>query len=147
MSAIARNDALPLTAAPSATRAPTASSAQMVGVLGIFTARGTQVFNEVIGKAAQVGGGSLASMLPLKCLLSMHRDIYGPFLLNMALPFISAFVIVVILIPATLLKRMDDRAVETELATRQARREAAARGDAGAVAFVPPLHEPIVYLH
>ena len=118
----------------------------MVGVLGIFKARGTQVFNEVIGKAAQVGGGSLASMLPLKCLLSMHRDIYGPFLLNMALPFISAFVIVVILIPATLLKRMEERAVETELATRQARREAAARGDAGAVAFVPPLHEPIVYL-
>ena len=58
----------------------------MVGVLGIFKARGTKVFNDVIGKASEVGGGSVTSILPIKCLLSANSDIYGSFLLNMALP-------------------------------------------------------------
>jgi hypothetical protein len=116
----------------------------MVGVLGIFKARGTKVFNDVIGKASEVGGGSVTSILPIKCLLSVNSDIYGSFLLNMALPVASALLVTLILIPTTLMTRCVERDVERELEKRKARREAAARGES--VGDVSPSHEPIVYL-
>jgi hypothetical protein len=43
------------------------SHIQMLGVLGIFKARGTAVFNEVMARPAEVVGGSITSMLPIKC--------------------------------------------------------------------------------
>ena len=58
----------------------------MLGVLGIFKAKGTSVFNEVMSRPAEVVGGSITAMLPIKCV--MESQIYGPFILTMALPFI-----------------------------------------------------------
>ena len=135
---------------PPPPRAPTARTrrfpAQMVGVLGIFKARGTKVFNDIIGKASTVGGGSPTSILPIKCLLSTNKYIYGPFLVNMALPVVSAVLIAAILIPTTLAKRMHEQHVEKTAKKRKAAREAAALGGARATPFVPPPHEPIVDL-
>ena len=61
-------------------------SHQMLGVLGIFKAKGTSVFNEVASRPAEIVGGSVTSMLPIKCVL--ESQIYGPFILTMALPFL-----------------------------------------------------------
>ena len=76
------------------------SHLQMLGVLGIFKARGTKVFNEVMSRPAEVVGGSLTSMMPIKC--AMNSQIYGPFLLNMAIPFILVALAAVLLIPKTI---------------------------------------------
>ena len=64
------------------------SYVQMLGVLGIFKARGTKVFSDLVGKTAQAAGGSPASVMPIKCLLTSNS--YAPFILNMLLPVIFA---------------------------------------------------------
>ena len=55
----------------------------MLGVLGIFKAKGTATFNEIASRPAEVVGGSVTSMLPIKC--ALQSQIYGPFLLTMLL--------------------------------------------------------------
>ena len=72
---------------------------QMLGMLGIFKARGTKVFNEVMSRPAEVAGGSITSMLPIKC--ALNSQIYGPFLLNMSLPIVLIVVAALFLIPKT----------------------------------------------
>ena len=69
----------------------------MLGVLGIFKARGTKVFSDFASGPAEVAGGSITSMLPIKC--AMHSQIYGPFLLNMALPLLLPMIASVLLVP------------------------------------------------
>jgi hypothetical protein len=80
------------------------SHLQMLGVLGIFKARGTKVFNEVLSRPAEVLGGSLTSMLPVKC--AMKSQIYGPFIMNMAAPPILVSIAVLMIIP---MKLWEDR--------------------------------------
>ena len=62
----------------------------MLGVLGIFKAKGTDVFNEVASRPAEVVGGSFTSLLPIKC--ALNSQIYGPFLITMLLPFVLLIV-------------------------------------------------------
>jgi hypothetical protein len=76
------------------------SFTQMLGVLGIFKARGTKVFNEVMARPAEVVGGSITSMVPIKC--ALNSQIYGPFLLNMALPPVIIATAALLLIPKTI---------------------------------------------
>ena len=76
------------------------SFTQMLGVLGIFKARGTKVFNEVMARPAEVVGGSFTSMVPVKC--ALNSQIYGPFLLNMALPPILIATAALLLVPKTI---------------------------------------------
>jgi hypothetical protein len=70
---------------------------QMLGVLGIFKAKGTAIFNEAASRPAEVVGGSVTSMLPIKC--ALQSQIYGPFLLTMALPFLLLSLAGLLLIP------------------------------------------------
>jgi hypothetical protein len=115
---------------------------QMLGVLGIFKARGTKVFNEIIGKTSQVAGGSPTSLLPIKCLL--RSQAYAPFVVNMMLPTLFAATIALVLVPVTLVKRAQERAVrkrETVEARRRARR---ALSDGTEDVCVAPTHEPVV---
>jgi len=70
---------------------------QMLGVLGIFKAKGTAIFNEAASRPAEVVGGSITSMLPIKC--ALQSQIYGPFLLTMALPFLLLSLAGLLLIP------------------------------------------------
>ena len=79
------------------------SHLQMLGVLGIFKARGTQVFNDVINRPAEIVGGSFTSLMPIKC--ALKSQVYGPFLLNMSLPFILLFIAAVIMIPKYLYEK------------------------------------------
>jgi hypothetical protein len=79
------------------------SHLQMLGVLGIFKARGTAVFNDVVNRPAEIIGGSFTSMLPVKC--ALQSQIYGPFLLNMSMPLIMLALAAVILIPKALGER------------------------------------------
>ena len=75
----------------------------MVGVLGIFKAKGTKVFNELVARPSEIIGGSLTSMLPIKC--ALQSQIYGTFLLNMSLPLILLVVAALIMIPTALVQR------------------------------------------
>ena len=79
------------------------SHLQMLGVLGIFKARGTQVFNDVVNRPAEIVGGSFTSLMPIKC--ALKSQVYGPFLLNMSLPFILLFIAAVIMIPKYLYEK------------------------------------------
>ena len=78
------------------------SHVQMLGVLGIFKAKGTQVFNEIMSRPSEIVGGSVSSLLPIKCALG--SQIYGTFLLNMALPPIVLAVAALIMIPTALIE-------------------------------------------
>jgi hypothetical protein len=77
---------------------------QMLGVLGIFKARGTAVFNEMMARPAEVVGGSITSMLPIKC--ALESQIYGPFIANMALPPLIFTVAIIVLIPKAIYEYM-----------------------------------------
>ena len=79
------------------------SHIQMLGVLGIFRAQGTRVFNELVSRPSEVVGGSFTSMLPIKC--ALESQLYGPFLLNMLLPLLGLGVAALLLIPKTLIER------------------------------------------
>ena len=79
------------------------SHLQMLGLLGIFKARGTAVFNEVISQTSEVLGGSFTSLVPIKC--ALRSQIYGPFLVTQSSPIIILVVASLILIPTTFLER------------------------------------------
>ena len=74
----------------------------MLGVLGIFKAKGTQVFNELMSRPSEIVGGSVSSLLPIKC--ALDSQIYGTFLLNMALPPTLLAITVLIMIPTALIE-------------------------------------------
>ena len=76
----------------------------MLGVLGIFKAKGTKVFNDVMSRPSEIVGGSVTSLLPIKCLLDSQS--YGPFFLNMLLPFAILAVAGIILIPKTMIEKI-----------------------------------------
>ena len=75
----------------------------MVGVLGIFKAKGTKVFNEVISRPSEVVGGSISTLLPIKCLF--NSQLYGTFILDMVLPLILLGIAALIMIPTALVER------------------------------------------
>jgi hypothetical protein len=75
----------------------------MLGVLGIFKAKGTAVFNEVVSRPSEIIGGSLTSLLPIKCALG--SQIYGTFLLNMALPVGALAVAALFMVPTALIEK------------------------------------------
>ena len=76
---------------------------QMLGALGIFKARGTAVFNEVMSRPAEIVGGSFTSFLPVKC--ALNSQIYGPFLLNMAMPPVLLAVAALLMWPKVLFEK------------------------------------------
>ena len=80
---------------------------QMLGVLGIFRASGTALFNEAITRPANIVGGSFSSLLPFKC--AMMSQIWGPFLFNIATPFIALLTGAAIALPLTLSFRLAER--------------------------------------
>ena len=88
----------------------------MLTVLGIFKARGTALFNEIIQRPASIVGGGVSSALPLKCLL--NSQIYGSFIVNMATPFIAIAVTAVVIGPVWACKKLQ----ETIRASRPPRR-------------------------
>ena len=79
------------------------SHIQMLGVLGIFRAQGTRVFNDLVSRPSEIVGGSFMSVLPIKC--ALESQIYGPFLLNMALPLLGLGLAALLLIPKTLVEQ------------------------------------------
>ena len=74
------------------------SHLQMLGVLGIFKARGTAVFNEVVNRPAEIVGGSITSITAVKC--TLNSQAYGTFLMNMFAPFAILAVAGVFMMPA-----------------------------------------------
>ena len=114
----------------------------MLGVLGIFKARGTKVFNEWIGKTSQIAGGSLTSMLAIKCILG--TQVYGPFLLNMALPFIIAILLFIVIIPTTFFRRLWEKRRRHRINEMRERREAFALAPDAREDILRPKWEPIV---
>ena len=115
---------------------------QMLGVLGIFKARGTKHFHETVSESSQVAGGSLTAMISIKCLLNSQS--YGPFLLNMALPILLSILTGLVMFPTTLVKKClaaRQRASDVEMAER---RERVSSGRL--IPSCAPLHEPIVDL-
>ena len=89
------------------------SHLQMLGVLGIFKAKGTDVFNEVASRPAEVVGGSFTSLLPIKC--ALNSQYYGPFLITMLLPFLLLIVAALLMIPKVLIeKRMRNGRADKE---------------------------------
>jgi hypothetical protein len=117
---------------------------QMLGVLGIFKARGTKIFNEAIGKTSQIAGGSPTSLLPIKCLLNSQA--YAPFLVNMALPPIFALLVALVILPASQIKRAQERAAARKAIAKALRRARGAVADDAADPHLPPQHEPVVDL-
>jgi len=92
------------------------SFCQMLTVLGVFKARGTALFNEIVQRPAAVLGGGFSSALPIKCL--MNSQIYGTFILNMVTPLLAVLATSVLIVPVWLLKR----ACEAMRASRPRRR-------------------------
>ena len=123
------------------------SYVQSLGVLGIFKARGTKVFYETVGKTSQAVGGSLTSMLAIKCLL--QSQIYGTFLFTMALPFVAFVMVCFILFPWTLWKRHKNNQKRKKDFKRLIRRRSfvaqhpRAKGGDEIEEFVPPQFEPL----
>ena len=60
---------------------------QMVSTFGIFKARGTAVFRQIVRAPASVVGGGISSMLFAKCALG--SPLYGPFFITMCLPLVA----------------------------------------------------------
>ena len=102
---------------------------QMLGVLGIFKAKGTKVFSEMIGKTSQIAGGSVTSMLSVGCLLPLIQgeslQAYGPFLLNMILPPLLALLMGAVLLPTTIWRRRNERKRVVKDAKQRSRRHRA----------------------
>jgi len=80
------------------------SFCQMLTVLGVFKARGTAMFNEIVQRPASIVGGGVSSALPLKCLL--NSQIYGAFLLNMLTPLLACGVTALLIGPVWIGKRV-----------------------------------------
>jgi hypothetical protein len=98
----------------------TMSFCQMLTVLGVFKARGTALFNELVQRPAAIAGGGVSSALPLKCLL--NSQIYGSFMLNMATPILACFVTALLIGPVWIAKRVIE-AMRASRAPRQAPKE------------------------
>ena len=79
------------------------SYVQMLGMLGIFKARGTKIFYEAIGKASEAVGGGIMLALPMKCLL--ETQIYGSFVFQMCLPLFAFIAVAIVMIPTTIIQR------------------------------------------
>ena len=88
------------------------SFCQMLTVLGVFKARGTALFNELVQRPASIAGGGISSALPLKCIL--NSQIYGSFILNLATPPAIALLTALLIVPVWVCKR----AQEAERASR-----------------------------
>ena len=69
----------------------------------VFKARGTQVFNSVMSRPSEIVGGSISSLLPIKCLLDSQSA--ATFIINMLLPFVITAIAAIVLIPKTLAER------------------------------------------
>jgi hypothetical protein len=121
------------------------SYVQMLGMLGIFKARGTKIFYEAIGKASETVGGGLMLALPMKCLL--ESQIYGSFVFQNLLPLFAFIIVAVVMIPTKIWRRMMiKRSIQKDakLYGRFKRFAAVADGTATweVVDFVPPRFEP-----
>jgi len=82
------------------------SFCQMLTVLGVFKARGTALFNELVQRPASIAGGGFSSALPLKCLL--NSQIYATFAVNMLTPIAACALTAVLIGPVWLLKRIQE---------------------------------------
>ena len=77
---------------------------QMLGVLGIFKAKGTEVFNEVMSRPSELVGGSVTSVTFVKC--TLNSQAYGTFIANMILPWCVPIIALFFLIPFVAWSRM-----------------------------------------
>ena len=82
------------------------SFCQMLTVLGVFKARGTALFNELVQRPASIAGGGISSALPLKCLL--NSQIYGTFILNLMTPPAVALLTALLIVPVWVCKRVQE---------------------------------------
>jgi hypothetical protein len=98
----------------------TMSFCQMLTVLGVFKARGTALFNELVQRPAAIVGGGVSSALPLKCLL--NSQIYGSFMLNMATPILACIITALLIGPVWIAKRVIE-AMRASRPPRQAPKE------------------------
>ena len=117
------------------------SYVQMVGVLGLFKARGTKVFNEAVGESSQILGGGLTSMLPIKCLL--RTQVYGPYIINMIAPPVIAAVVVLVLIPTVLVRRKQESFQRRKEHKLMLLKQARALTDEEFTDFEAPRYEPV----
>mgnify|MGYP006149368409 CR=1 FL=1 len=85
------------------------SYSQMLMVLGIFKARGTDLFNELTQRPAEVIGGSITSTFPIKCLF--QSSLYRPFLINMLSPVLIAGATLLVIGPVWIIKVVQRRTV------------------------------------
>ena len=83
------------------------SYSQMLMVLGIFKARGTDLFNELTQRPAEIIGGSVTSTFPIKCLV--QSSLYRPFLINMLSPVLIAGATLLVIGPVWVIKVMQRR--------------------------------------
>ena len=65
----------------------------------VFKARGTQAFNDAMSRPAEIVGGSISSLLPIKCFLDSQS--YAPFIINMLLPPVVIALAALVLVPTT----------------------------------------------
>ena len=70
---------------------------QMLSILGIFKARGTAAFRQIVTWPTSILGGGVTSMLFLKCWLG--SPLYAPFMIAMVLPFVALIATVLLSIP------------------------------------------------
>ena len=86
---------------------------QMLGVLGVFKARGTRLYNEIVGETSEVAGGGVAKIHAISCLsmqtLGPGALVYAQFLIQMLLPVAAACFVAIVLIPTYLVSRGIDR--------------------------------------
>ena len=82
------------------------SFCQMLTVLGVFKARGTALFNELVQRPASIAGGGISSALPLKCL--MNSQIYGAFVMNMITPLAAITLTGFLIGPVFVCKRIQE---------------------------------------
>jgi hypothetical protein len=82
------------------------SFCQMLTVLGVFKARGTALFNELVQRPASIAGGGISSALPLKCLL--NSQVYGTFGVNMLTPILACALTAFLIGPVWLVKRLQE---------------------------------------
>jgi hypothetical protein len=82
------------------------SFCQMLAVLGVFKARGTVLFNELVQRPASIAGGGISSVLQLKCL--MNSQIYGTFMLSMMTPIIACTLTAILIGPVWFIKRVQE---------------------------------------
>ena len=79
------------------------SHLQLLGVLGVFKAKGTSTFNTIISKPAEVGGGSLTKLQPISCTIGGEWQAYGGFILNMSMPPVVLSVAALLVLPTWLI--------------------------------------------